>query len=396
MKFNYNKICIAAAIFSAAVACKPDFVDINTSASDTSHMSKMTVRILASGDMISTKTIADKDELTVKDFDIFVFSTTSTGNFLEWFSVGNLPEESSPIEGSCDFLIWSSEISVPTSGTKRIVAVGNSGKGMYPDMTIGKTSFDEFCKAFHFKAFEDKTNKTPFVMSGVTVVASSDGTTVPVRLSRQYNRLDVISGSPSVAITSVQVTKAPSVAYPFLNDYDRQPIPEFISYPVQEAGVPFYILYTPAGDPQWFVNIRVKGTLEGIPFDRTFICENPMYPDYNTVMELGVSDGELIAAYTPDYDSFQTRGAAMSYDIAAWLWTGLFANNDYAQAWASGNPVTSPEGATFTVTDMSTKTPVTVYKDNKFGIKANAKYVFKGEITVFSFSETSMCFIISE
>lgn len=41
---------------------------------------------------------------------------------------------------------------------------------------------------------------------------------------------------------------------------------------------------------------------------------------------------------------------------------------------SNGDAVTTSDSITFTVTDMSTKTPVTVYKDNKFVIEANAKY----------------------
>ena len=40
----------------------------------------------------------------------------------------------------------------------------------------------------------------------------------------------------------------------------------------------------------------------------------------------------------------------------------------------NGDAMTTSDSVTFTVTDMSTKTPVTVYKDNKIVIKANAKY----------------------
>lgn len=40
----------------------------------------------------------------------------------------------------------------------------------------------------------------------------------------------------------------------------------------------------------------------------------------------------------------------------------------------NGDAMTTSDSVTFTVTDMSTKTPVTVYKDNKFVIKANAEY----------------------
>ena len=118
----------------ALVSCTPDYVDINTSAIASQQESQMTLDVRVSGSMISTKSYVGADEMKVEDMDVFIFASTEKGHVLEWVSKGLTPDLSEEVPGSKDKKIWSQVITLPTSGSKRIVVIGNKAGAEYPPL----------------------------------------------------------------------------------------------------------------------------------------------------------------------------------------------------------------------------------------------------------------------
>ena len=79
----------------------------------------MTVDIRVSGNMISTKSYASAEEMSVNDMDIFIFASTDKGYLLEWVGKDVTPNQPEAIPGLKDQKIWSETITLPTSGSKR-------------------------------------------------------------------------------------------------------------------------------------------------------------------------------------------------------------------------------------------------------------------------------------
>ena len=148
MKYRFLTILSALAI----TACYPDFVDINTSAIASQQESEMTLDVRVSGSMISTKSFAGVDEMRVDDIDIFIFASTEKGYLLEWTSKGVNPELSEAIPGSKDKKIWSQAITLPSSGSKRIVVIGNTAGAEYPAV---KTTTEDPEGATEYNAFAE-------------------------------------------------------------------------------------------------------------------------------------------------------------------------------------------------------------------------------------------------
>lgn len=353
MKRIYSVIASGVLVLAG---CSVDLKDINTSAALAETESEMTVEVRVGGDLISTRSDATAAEKEVEDFDILVFNVTSDGNFLEYADFGLKPQGSETVRGGKDVSIWQDRLVLPTSGTKRVIVVGNGSKAVYPDMEIGKTTYDEFRSGFWFKAIDGELNATSLVMTGESLVASASGSHVFVRLARQYNKFDIVNEADGLEVSYVQVVSAPAMAYPFVNDFGVIE-PEFMEYPrvAPTSGAAadlvkdeLYILYTPGGKiEEYDVKVLVNGTFNGAAYRNTFVCRSPMYCDYNTTMTLSVENGSVTASYTPDYDSFLSNVTPAPTTLASWAWTGLKGGNEYADQWLDKRPVASAENATF-------------------------------------------------
>ena len=94
----------------------------------------MTVDIRVSGNMISTKSYASAEEMSVSDMDIFIFASTDKGYLLEWVGKDVTPGQPEAIPGTKDQKIWSETITLPSSGSKRIVAIANTAGVTYPEV----------------------------------------------------------------------------------------------------------------------------------------------------------------------------------------------------------------------------------------------------------------------
>lgn len=340
--------CIAIAGILAG--CTIDLKDINTSIVLAETESEMTVEVRVGGEIISTKSDATAAEKEVEDFDLLVFNVTSEGNFLEYADFALKPQEAVAVKGSKDVSIWQDKLVLPTSGTKRVIAVGNGSKAVYPDMELGKTTYEEFCKAFSFKAIDSNSGQTPLVMTGSTLVASASASHVFVKLARQYNKFDIQNKADGLSVSSVQIVNAPAEAWPFVGDFNSIE-PAFMEYPAlstigrkasELVKDELYILYTPGGKiEEYNVKVFVKGELNGADYRNVFVCRLPMYCDYNTTMTLSLEGNSVVASYTPDYDSFQSNVTPIPETIASWPWTGLKSGNEYAAQWLDQRPVAS-------------------------------------------------------
>ena len=346
------------ALTAVLTGCKIDLMDVNTAVQTASGTSEVSLEVRVSGELISTKTDASDDEMSLKDVDILVFRVSASGNVLEYASFGVPATLGDRVEGSLDRVALKENILLPTTGTKRIVAVGNGSRAVYPDMVIGETTYEEFCSGFHIDAASSRPVSVPIVMTGQTLLANSANASAFVRLARQCNRFDIVNATPGTAgkglcIKYAQIVSAPSMSRPFASDFDEV-APDFISFPGVSVQNPsggevavseFYILYTPggskAGKP---VELLLKGSLDGNDYSEVFTCDSPLPADYHTTMTLSLKDGKVNAEYTPDYDSFQSEGGSVQRELASWNFTGLKAGNESADQWLATIPVATPEG----------------------------------------------------
>ena len=308
MKYRFLTILSALAI----TACYPDFVDINTSAFASQQESEMTLDVRVSGSMISTKSFAGADEMRVDDMDIFIFASTEKGYLLEWTSKGVNPELSEAIPGSKDKKIWSQAITLPSSGSKRIVVIGNTAGAEYPAVKTttedpeGATAYNAFAEGLKFSLNQMPT--APLFMMGQTDIASSVGTNPFVTLARQFAKVDIKAAG--LELKSVQMTKTSTECWPLVKDFEKKPatmgqLPA-INVSGSEVKDQIYLLYTPGTQSETTDNraaFKISGTASGQAFEDVVYCPNPVMADYNYVMTLSQAGGKLFADFTPDWSS---------------------------------------------------------------------------------------------
>ena len=308
MKYRFLTILSALAI----TACYPDYVDINTSAIASQQESEMTLDVRVSGSMISTKSFAGADEMEVDDMDIFIFASTENGYLLEWTSKDVTPDLSEAIPGSKDKKIWSQAITLPSSGSKRIVVIGNTTGAEYPAVKTttedpeGATEYNAFADGLKFSLNQMPT--APLFMMGQTDIASSVGTNPFVTLARQFAKVDIKAAG--LELKSVQMTKTSTECWPLVKDFEKKPatmgqLPA-ISVSGSEVKDQIYLLYTPGTQSETTDNraaFKISGTASGQAFEDVVYCPNPVMADYNYVMTLSQSGGKLFADFTPDWSS---------------------------------------------------------------------------------------------
>lgn len=296
----------------ALASCTPDYVDINTSAIASQQESQMTLDIRVSGSMISTKSYAGADEMKVEDMDIFIFASTEKGYLLEMVEKGVTPDLSEEVPGSKDKKIWSQVITLPTSGSKRIVVIGNKTGAEYP---VLKTTSESIDGATDYNTFAEglKLNisqmpAAPLFMMGQTDIASSVGTSPFVTLGRQFAKVDI--EATGLELTSVQMTNTATECWPLVRDFEKKPAAMGTLPAVKVSGNKvndkIYLLYTPgiqSESSDTRAAFKISGTASGEAFEDIVYCPNPVMADYNYVMNLSYSGGKLFADFTPDWSS---------------------------------------------------------------------------------------------
>lgn len=308
MKSRFLTILTALAF----TACYPDYVDINTSAIASQQESMMTLDVRVSGSMISTKSYAGADEMKVDDMDIFIFASTEKGYLLEWTGKGLNPDLSEDIAGSRDKKIWSQDITLPTSGSKRIVVIGNTAGAEYPALKTtteapdGATDYNTFAEGL--KLSINSMPSLPLFMMGQTDIASSVGTKPFVTLARQFAKVDIKASG--LDLKSVQMMNTATECWPLVKDFDKKPATMGQIPAVQVSGSEvkdkIYLLYTPGIQSETADSraaFKISGTASGQAFEDIVYCPNPVMADYNYVMTLYYSGGKLSADFTPDWSS---------------------------------------------------------------------------------------------
>lgn len=320
-----TKIYLISAVAALLVqSCYFDYKDVDTLTQRAAQSSTMTLDVRVAGSMVGSYAALTEDEMSVADYDLFVFNTTSEGSFLEYVETGIMPSKTESVKNSADISIDSKQIELPSSGTKRVLLVANAigAKVQYPELTTldnslqedrsDVTTYESFRSGLHYDFAKGKTLSAPFLMTGETLIASSVDAELFVRLTRQCARMDVVSGSPDVKITKVAFSNAPRSCYPFVNDFNVYK-PDFVEYPVMSGEATAYFLYTPGLQTKTEdlrIAMKVNGTVGTEPFEKEIFCPDPMYPDYNIRMTLRHEDGVLNAYCTPDWSagSFTVSG----------------------------------------------------------------------------------------
>jgi uncharacterized protein (TIGR02145 family) len=347
-------------LISCLSSCN-SYKDIDTAGESDTGAVSMNVDILVSGNMVSTRSTTSSAENTVKQFDIFVFSVTSNGTFLETMEQNVTPDLSEKIASTGDIKIAAKTMNLTSNGTKRIIVVGNSQLVSYPSFkTMSEsssnkytdvTTYEDMQKSLTFSVSGSTVPSSPFVMLGNTIVASANGTNAFVKLARQYSKLDIDNNAVSSAtsglyVQSVQLTNVAQSSYPLINNFTTQ-APSFTNYDAIAIGDPTstellkdkaYVLYSPGTNitADYRMGVVVKGLLDGANFEQTFYCPNPLYPDYDYIMTLYKNGSKVTASFEPNWSEgvFTLSGQNLSNGGMTFSWMKE-ANWGYELTWTT-------------------------------------------------------------
>ena len=319
-------------VLAVASSCYFDYYDVDNKALNASESSTVQLDVLVSGQMECASASASEAENSVYSYDIFVFTVSSDGNFLEYAETDCMPSLSEPVAGTKDILIGRHDITLPTSGSKKVLVVANAfqNKMSFPDITTYENSmtedksdvstYEKFCNSLNFNFTKGKTPVSPFLMMGETKLASSVDAKLHVKLSRQCTKLEVVNTIPSdLKISSVQFVNAPRQCWPLKRDFTVN-APQMVEYPkasVSDNTKPVageYFLYTPgtlSKTEDLRVAMVVEGTWKGAAYSGTFPVSNPMHADYLYTLSLVEEDGVVAMAVKPDWSvgSFSISGS---------------------------------------------------------------------------------------
>ena len=272
----------------------------------------MTVDIRVSGNMISTKSYASAEEMSVSDMDIFIFASTDKGYLLEWVGKDLTPKQAEAIPGTKDQKIWSETITLPSSGSKRIVAIANTAGVTYPEV---KTTAESADAPTEYNAFAEGLKlsinampEAPLFMMGQTDIASSVNTNPFVTLARQFAKVDI--KTKGLDLSSVQLVQTPTECWPLVKNFEKKAatMGELPATAVSgtEVNDKIYVLYTPGTQTETTdnrVGFKIKGTVNGQTIEDVVYCPNPIHADYNYVMTVYAQGSKLAADFTPDWSS---------------------------------------------------------------------------------------------
>lgn len=244
--------------------------------------------------------------------DIFIFASTDKGYLLEWVGKDVTPGQPEAIPGTKDQKIWSETITLPSSGSKRIVAIANTAGVTYPEV---KTTAESADAPTEYNAFAEGLKlsinampKAPLFMMGQTDIASSVGTNPFVTLARQFAKVDI--KTKGLDLSSVQLVQTPTECWPLVKNFEKKaatmgelPVTAVSGTEVNDK---IYVLYTPGTQTETTdnrVGFKIKGTVNGQTIEDVVYCPNPIHADYNYVMTVAVSGSKLGADFTPDWSS---------------------------------------------------------------------------------------------
>jgi uncharacterized protein (TIGR02145 family) len=330
-----RKIYLSLIILSFIMAgCEVDYKDFNTAGKITTDTTaiKMNLDLFVSGSWISNQAVnASDEEMKVDKYDLFIFSVSSDGNYLEYKETDIVPDIFEKVASSNNIKVGHKEIVLQTGGSKRVVAVANgNNKISYPTLrSISEseipdlsdvTVYEDFMAACCVNAINLQTG--PFVLFGNSLVSDANETNALVVMSNQYTKVN-IKKSIEISLSSVQLLNVPVKAYPLINNYDKLK-PEFVDYSIIQVdngmsenvvSDKLYVLFTPGTNVEkdYRVAVLVKGKINGVDFQETFYCPNPMYPGYFYTMNLFSSDGVVKATFTPNWQegSFSITGVQL-------------------------------------------------------------------------------------
>ena len=244
--------------------------------------------------------------------DIFIFASTEKGYLLEWVGKDVTPGQPEAIPGTQDKKIWSETITLPSSGSKRIVAIANTTGVTYPDV---KTTAESADAPTEYNAFAEGLKlsinampKAPLFMMGQTDIASSVGTNPFVTLARQFAKVDIKTNG--LDLSSVQLTQTPTECWPLVKNFEKKAatmgqLPA-VAVSGTEVNDKIYLLYTPGTQTETVdnrVGFKITGTANGQTVEDVVYCPNPIHADYNYVMTVSASGSKLAADFTPDWSS---------------------------------------------------------------------------------------------
>ncbi|MBE6215043.1 MAG: DUF4906 domain-containing protein [Bacteroidales bacterium] len=300
--------------------CTIDYKDeINPAKDDASATGHLTVNVCVSGTFASDDTAAQESEYTVNGYDLLVFDD-ATGQ-LQYLESDITPSKKEAIAGTSDYLLDVKEIDLPNTGQKRVIVIANAGSSL--EMPELVTSSDEEGSGTLLKELREgvaqiltEAPALPLVMVGETRTATSNGTTVPVTLSRTVAKIKVVNKEPeSLKINSISVAGASASALPLAESAELKTT-ETIDFDVDvNAGTDcavFYILPTEAEK----MTVTAEGTLNGTAFTAETLIQTDVYADYGCRLEYGIAAAKVKSSFYPEFDVEKVPPITVSGD---WL-----------------------------------------------------------------------------
>lgn len=292
-----------------AVACSPELHDENSVLENNRQQTEMNVEIQVSGTMISTRSIASSVEMTVENYDLYVFDVTDDA--LQYYEQGITPTEAEPIAGSYNYRIGTQRIQLSTSGQKHVFVLANTGNRVsFPTLvTLDEatenspaTTLDDFRNHVVVTSTDPQAQKAPFVMSGTTFIASAANAHVPVCLARTVAKISLRNMHPEqITLSDISVSGASANTYPFISNIPVDlPTVDYTSIvdPAsgEETGA-FYLLPAVANQ----TSVTIKGTLSGSNFVCKATLSSNLYADYDYKLTLSDRNGEVTTVLSPDF-----------------------------------------------------------------------------------------------
>ncbi len=288
-------------------ACTPNLMDENTVLETTSQPADMTVDVLVSGSYVSTRSAASAAEMDVEKYDIYIFDVST--NALQYYERDLTPTLSETVAETAQMRIGKHEITLPTSGQKRVLALANAGADVTLPALVTLAEATEETPATKLADFKSAVVQTlagnaapvePLFMSAETYIASAADAVVPVSLGRASAKI-IIHNTAGAAITlsSVSAEKASSMVYPFADKVSNDIAS--VTYADQTVdGNPEYFSYYVLPSVKNETSIRLSGTYNGTTFSTKTKLDAAIYADYSYELNLMLKGGRVSAFWAND------------------------------------------------------------------------------------------------
>lgn len=287
--------------------CTIDYKDeLKPQTSQGASTGKLTVNVCVSGAYAGDNTELSEAEYSVSSYDLLVFDD-ATGQ-LQYKETGITPSKKEAITGSKNYLLDVKEIELPNTGKKRVIAIANADQTLTIPELVTSQEDEAGCTLLNeFKAgvVQKLTSApaAPFVMVGETYIATSNGSTLAVTLSRTVSRVSVYNADKgAIKINSITVKGVASTSNP-LAEVETPQQGATIDYAAitpsdSDLCAQFYVLPTAAES----MVVVAEGTVNGEAFTNESVIKTYIHADYGCKIEYTTSNAKVKSSFSPEFD----------------------------------------------------------------------------------------------